>query len=93
MNELEILKRKVEEMERFVKNLQTGHSLPLAFDQALTGRGFSKTAIIVSSKAADSENRSVNEGGVATYDVLKAPEGFLRLHLEQETWDIPAFKV
>jgi hypothetical protein len=61
----------------------------LAFKRAL---GISKIGIITAStKSASSENQSVNEGGVATYSVLKTPDRFLRVDVDGTTCYIPVY--
>lgn len=44
-----------------------------------------------STKGATSENQAVNEGGSATYNVLKAPDGFLQITINGVLYYIPVF--
>ena len=75
MNDYETLKRKVEVLEKFVQSLQTSSLIPLPVDQAIRER-FLNPLVKQTEKAASSETRTVDEGGGATYDVLKVPDGF-----------------
>jgi len=54
-NEIQILQERVRKLEEFIRNLQSGHSIPLYLDQALQGRGFIKRG--------SSEIFTVSEGG------------------------------
>ena len=40
--ELQQLKRELEELKTWKRNLESSHSIPLVIDQSLTGRGFLK---------------------------------------------------
>ena len=91
MNELETLKREIEELKIWKKSLENSSSIPLSIDQALTGRGYVKTNLKLSTKGVDTEDVSVNEGGVATYAVMNDPDGFLEIYLNGTTYYIPYF--
>jgi hypothetical protein len=75
MNEIDQLKNRLQVLEDFVRSLEASHSIPLNIDQAFRAR-FTNPITSQITKAASSENRTVNEGGGASYDVLKAPDGF-----------------
>jgi len=42
MNEIELLKREIEDLKRWKASMEASHSLPLNVDQAISGRGFLK---------------------------------------------------
>ena len=88
MNEQE--KQQLQELLNWKKSLESSHSLPLHFDQAIRGR-FKFSEVKTSTKASNSENRSVDEGGVATYSVLKAPDAFVEVLVGSTTYYIPVF--
>lgn len=79
--ELEILKQKVEKLENFIESLQAFSKIPLSVDQAFRARFLTVPVIKASSKGNDSEDQAVNEGGAATYNVLKEPDDFLEVQL------------
>lgn len=45
----------------------------------------------VSSKGASTEDQAINEGGVATYNVMGDPDGFLEVEINQTIYYIPYF--
>lgn len=86
MNELEILRQKVEELEKWKANLERSSSIPLNIDQALRERFLNGIPLIkASTKGNDTEDQAVNEGGVATYNVLKEPDDFLQVDVIDPT--------
>lgn len=91
MNELQQLKKELEELKAWKKSLEMSQSIPLNIDQAFRKRFFVDSGISASGKSATSENQSVNEGGVATYSVLKAPDAFLQVVVQGSTYYIPVF--
>lgn len=91
MNE-EIIKlqKEIEELKSWKKSLENASSIPLAIDQSFRKR-FSVSTPIVSSKGATTENQAVDEGGSATFSVLKAPDGFLQMTIGTTVYYIPIF--
>lgn len=90
MNETENLKRQVEELMAWKKSLENAQSIPLNIDQAFRAR-FISGGVVTSTKSSSSENQAVNEGGVATYSVLKTPDGFLQVTIGSTIYYIPIF--
>ncbi len=88
MNE-ELLKR-IEELENFKRSLEASQTIPLSVDQSFKGR-FGLPAVILSTKSAGSENKSVNEAGGSIYDVLKPPDAFTQVVISGVTYYIPVF--
>ena len=86
MNE-DLLKR-IEDLENFKKNLEASYSIPLNIDQAFRAR-FGGTGVTVS--AHTGETKQVNEGGVAVYNVMTAPDGFLQIQIGGTIYYIPMF--
>lgn len=50
-----------------------------------------RSNLSVSSKGSTTENKTVNEGGVATYNVLTQPDGFLEIEIAGTTYYVPYF--
>ena len=90
MNEQE--KKQLAELLKWKSQMEASHSIPLNVDQAFRAR-FSviSTTIATSAKGATTENQAVNEGGVATYSVLKPPDAFVQVIVSGTTYYIPVF--
>ena len=73
----------------FKKSLENSSTIPLQIDQSFKDR-FSST-LVSSSKSATSENKSVNEAGVATYSVLNPPDAFIQITVNGTLYYIPVF--
>lgn len=82
--------QQLSELIEFKKNLESSNSIPLAIDQSFRDR-FQFSVVSTSSKSATSENQAVNEGGVATYSVLKAPDAFLQVVIGGIIYYLPIF--
>lgn len=100
MNEIQILQRKVEELERFIVSLQASHSIPLNVDRALRtrlslGESGSGNSLVVSGKSSSSENvaQSVNEAGAATYTInyVNQYDGFLQITIGATIYYLPYY--
>lgn len=93
MNELQLLKKEIEDIKNWKRSLEMSHSIPLNIDQSFRARfkNIGGSAIEQSTKSATSENRTVNESGSATYDVLKAPDTFIQTLVNGTIIYIPAF--
>lgn len=81
---------KIEEELELLKSFTT---IPFDVESAFRARlNINDLArIIVSTKSATSENQSVNESGVSSYSVLKAPDAFLQVQVSGSTYYIPIF--
>lgn len=66
------LKKEVGELKRFVASLTNSATVPPDVSRVF------RTGLLAAqaAKAANSENKSVNEGGSASYSVLLPPDGF-----------------
>ena len=87
---LEKLERENQELLTWKKNMEASHSIPLNIDQAFRAR-FPTTSLSTSTKVDSSENQAVDEGGAATYSVLKPPDAFLQVRIRTTTYYIPVF--
>lgn len=86
----EELNKRIEELEKFVENMQASFSLPLDVDRALVGRSFVK-GLKKSTKAADSEDITINESGSGVKTVLDNPNGYLEVSIDGVMYYIPYF--
>lgn len=84
---------KINDIQRQLDELKASSTIPLDVDAAFRSRfGIdSLSSLISSTKSATSENQAVNEGGSASYSVLKAPDGFLQVQISGVTYFIPIF--
>ena len=90
MNEQE--KQQLNELLQWKKDMEFSSTIPVKTFQALNARlGSSGTVITTSAKSASSENRVVDEGGSATYSVMKTPDAFLQTTINGQTYYIPIF--
>lgn len=91
--EINQLKRQVEDLTRQVENFSNSTKITFDDEQALRTRlridEF--TPFTTSAKSASSENQAVNEAGMATYDVMKKPDGFIQVTIGANTYYIPYF--
>lgn len=88
----EELKLKIQEIESFVnkfKNQQISYPIDDISAKIISDK-ISGT-VSSSTKGATSENQAVNEGGVGTYNVLKAPDAFLQISINGVLYYIPVF--
>lgn len=76
--EIEQLKTELAELKRQFELLKSTTTIPYDIDRAFYERYkmIEFARLSPSSKSATSESQSVNEGGVASYSVLKNPDGF-----------------
>lgn len=80
-----------EQMYEWFQSMQNSGTIQTATDQALRGRFFTNSTLGTSAKSASSENKTVNEGGIAVYDVLKPPDEFLQITVNGAIKYIPSF--
>lgn len=81
----------LKELIDFKRNLESSNTIPLTVDQAFRGRFVIPPEVTTSTKGATTENQPVNEGGSASYSVLKAPDAFLQVIISGSTYYIPIF--
>ena len=78
---MEELRQQLNELLAWKKSLEMSATIPLPIDQAFRARlGINGTT--TSTKVSTSEDQAVNEAGSATYNVLKSPDGFAKVVLE-----------
>lgn len=93
MNKDPLLDR-IEKLEEQMKLLRSSTTIPLEVGAAIKTRvlqGITIPNVTVASKSATSENKAVDEGGVATYSVMDKPDGFLQTTITGTTYYIPYF--
>ena len=90
MEELEQLKQEVKELQDWKKSLERDSTIPINIDQSFRAR-FAGDDLILSTKSSSSENQAVDEGGAATYNVLKSPDGFLEIEISGTIYYLPYF--
>lgn len=87
--ELETLTTKLQGQIDALKNNAT---IPFDIGEAMKARILADAGVaLTSSKVASSEDKSVNEGGIATYNVLNSPDGFLQITLLGNIYYLPYF--
>ena len=74
-----------------LKKMEVAYSIPLNIRQALQEGLDVGSTLETSAKSSSSENQAVNEGGVATYSVMKTPDGFLQITLNGTLYYLPYF--
>ena len=90
--ENEQLKKSVEILLDWKRQMESSTSIPLNMDQSIKDRFIKPIPILKSStKSASSENRTVNEGGSATYDVLKPPVIWASVRIGNTDYQFPAY--
>lgn len=83
MDEVELLKKQVKELQDWKKSLEASHSIPLRVDQAFRERFAALTAgLTVSSKPVAPEAILVDEAGTDTYFVMSDFDGFLKITVD-----------
>lgn len=88
--ELQQLKRELEELKAWKKSLETSYTIPLDVYQAFTSR-FPSTPLSSSGKSASSENVTIDESGSATHTVMDNPDGFLQVQIGSTIYYLPYF--
>lgn len=89
--QVDILKREVQELRQRLEARNSASDLTPDMPYTLVQLGFSKNVFTVSSKTAASETQAVDEGGAGTYDVAKAPDGFVQTTVANTTYYIPMY--
>ena len=90
---LEQLLQRIDELQQEIDLLKADSTIPYEVEQAFRKRLAisSYTPVVVSAKGANSEDVSVNEGGVASYSVMNDPVGFLQVTIASNVYYIPFF--
>lgn len=90
--EIDSLNEKVAQLEEIINSFFNSSTIPFDVDAAFTDRFLKKVPNVSgSTKSASSENQPVNEGGIATYSVLKPPDRFLQVVVSGKTEYIPVY--
>lgn len=91
--QVKILQEKIVTLERRLNLLESTTTIPFSVEQAFRSRLEIDTLaqFEASAKSATSENQAVNEGGSASYSVLKAPDGFRQNTSGGTTFYIPYY--
>lgn len=89
----EELQQKIEDLEKKLKLLEAGATLPKAVEDAIRERLRIDiiSAISTSGKSSVSESQAVDEAGVATYNVLKNPDAYLQVVINGTTYYLSAW--
>lgn len=87
------MEQKIIALEAVIKAMGNSNLIPFDVDQAFRDRlGIGDIPVVqVDAKSASSEDQAVNEGGAATYNVLKSPDGWLSLEIEGTTYVVPHY--
>ena len=88
--QIDVLKRELAELRDDFNKLRSSTTIPYDIDQAFQQRIGDKT-LKVSTKGVNTEDQAVNEGGVATYDVLGDPDGFLQITIANTIYYLPYY--
>jgi hypothetical protein len=92
MDERDLIHR-ITLLEERLKKLENSTTIPFEVEQAFRDRLriSSYSTIESDSKSASSENQAVNEGGSATYSVLKSPDRFVKVVINGQNRYLPAY--
>lgn len=82
---------KLNEVFDFIQSLKSSTSIPFEVDGAFRDRFGDLAGLALSAKVATTENQAVDEGGSATYNVLKEPDGFLEVAINGTTYYLPYY--
>ena len=78
MNELEILKREIEELKAWKRSMERSSTIPLPVDQAVRERF---PFLQKSAKSSTSEDINIDEAGAQEWTVLANPDGFFKVNV------------
>lgn len=89
----EQLQKQINDLTAKVRLLEAASTIPYSVDQAFRSRlEIGKLAkVTLSTKASNSEDQAVNEGGTGSYSVLKPPDGFAQVNVGGTIYYIPVF--
>jgi hypothetical protein len=96
MNELEQLKRRVNDLEQLVKALANNTTIPFNVEKAFSSRlGITnlQTKLYDGGDLPSNYSETVNEGGVASHSVLREPDYILRAKYRHLAVAIPAYDI
>lgn len=85
------LKNEIELLETELGKLRSATTIPFEIGQAFRDRLRDINVISASTKDKDTEDQTVDEGGTATYEVLKEPDGFLQATINGTPYYIPFY--
>lgn len=82
----------MEGINTFIQSLKASTTIPFEVDRAFRDRFRDiLTLSVSSSKTADSEDVTVNEGGSSSYAVMNDPVGFLEFTIAGTVYYVPYF--
>lgn len=96
MDKTQELQNQIDELKAKIDLIYNSSDIPHDVEQAFRTRFQLErvdtlASITTSNKSATSENQSVDEGGLATYSVLKAPDAFIQITISGAVKYIPIF--
>ena len=87
--EIKQLKIQIDELNKKFDSLSASTSIPFDIGEAFKIRVLGDTSL--SAVSANAHNKTVNEAGVATYDVMNKPTGFVQITIQGTDYVIPYF--
>lgn len=90
MEEINQLKRQVEELTQRLNALSSTATIPWEVDAAFRDR-LGGSLITTSTKGVNSEDVTINEAGSGTFVVMNDPDAFLQVIVEGTIYHIPVF--
>ena len=90
---MEEIQRQLNEIRAELDLLKASTTIPFEVESALRERfGLADfTPLSTSTKSVDDVTQAVNEGGIATYSVAKAPDGFRQILINGTLLYIPFY--
>lgn len=89
----EDLQKRIDDLEKKYKAIEASATIPKPVEDAFRERLRLEiiSSITSSGKSASSESQTVNEGGVASYGVLKNPDAYLQVNINGTVYYLPVF--
>jgi hypothetical protein len=88
---METLQEQVNKLEQEWDKLKNTTTIPKEIDSAFRARFANIAGIALSATSATAHNKTVDESGSSTYDVMNKPTGFLTVVINGTARDIPYF--
>lgn len=86
------INEKMEELHKMIYNFYNDATIDINVDAAIRARFIQNLAVLSSSsEAPTAHNKTVHEGGSATYDVMDKPTGFVQTVINGQAYVIPYF--
>jgi len=87
--DIEQLKIQIDELNKKFDSLGASTTIPYNVGEAFKIRVLGDTSL--SAVSATAHNKTVNEAGTATYDVMNKPTGFVQITIQGTDYIIPYF--